>query len=261
MTKGAQTADRVLHVLEIAVEAGEPLELAELSERAGLNKPTTYRLVQTLVERSLLTREPDGRKYMIGSGLVALAGAVINGVAVRQIARPMMTALAEETSETVSLSLLHGRHHVCVAVAEGRLPIRRVVPIGETVPLYEGTASKAMLAWLPEPDVEEILRWCKEQARNVTRLRADIKKSRDNGYYAAANDRFEGAAAVSAPIFDTLQVRGAITISGPSNRFTQQSIEQVAPRLRREALELSYELGYRAGESGYRAGDQQVESA
>jgi IclR family acetate operon transcriptional repressor len=249
MAVGAQTADRALGLLLLAVESETPLSLAELGHEAGLNKAGTYRLVQTLVERSFLEKEPGGRGYVAGTGLIVLAGTVMRKLSVRQSAQPMLRRIADETSETVSIDVRHMCSHVCVDVIESVRPIRRVVTVGEMVALYDGTASKAILSWLAEADFEDIMMRAVEVGRDVKRLREHVKRARRDGYFAAVGDRIAGAGALSVPFFDLLGVKGSVTVSGPGDRLTLDAMKKFAPMVREECAALSHTLGY-APDSG-----------
>jgi IclR family transcriptional regulator, KDG regulon repressor len=243
VAQGAQTADRAIQVLLTAVEADEPLGLSELAERSGINKPGTYRLVQALVDRELLERDPGTRRYVVGIRLIALSGAVLRKVSIRQTAGPFLRRIAAITSETVSLHVRHHRHHICVDVVESAQTIRRVVPIGEIVSLLEGTAGKVMLGALPEDELREMLTWANAEGRDVKRLEAAIRQARADGWYAAVGDRVVGAGALSVPLYDSLGLKGAITVAGPGERFGLEAMAEVAQSVREECAELSAALG------------------
>src|ERR1700682_4083084 len=65
---GVQTARRALELLRLLVNSDESLGLSELSRRSGLNKATTYRLMQLFEEYSYVAREDGGRSYVTGPG-------------------------------------------------------------------------------------------------------------------------------------------------------------------------------------------------
>lgn len=249
MSEGAQTADRAIQLLLVVAESERPLGLSELSQRSGFNKAATYRLTQALTKHSLLARETDGGRYVIGSGLVALSARVLQKVNVREIARPAMERLAAATSETVSLYVRHFRHRICVAVVEGRHPVRWVVPLGDSQPLFVGLTGKVILAFQPAEEIAAIVEWAAEQGLDSARIASQLQRVRTQGYLAGVGDRMAGVGGLSAPVFDSSGVAAALTISGPGDRFTTKVAETMAELVLRECEGISAEIGHPAAAS------------
>jgi IclR family acetate operon transcriptional repressor len=246
-TQGAQTADRAIQLLLLAATAPEPLTLAELGREGGLNKAATYRLIQPLVKHGLLVREPNGRRYVVGSGLVALAATVMQRLGVRELARPVLEVIARETGETVGLYLRNGRHCICVDVVESEQPIRRVVPLGETLPLYSGPTGRAILAFLEEIEVTEVVGWAVEQGESEMLLERDLRSARLDGFLSTGDDPDSGVGEVSVPVFDAAGVVGGVSVSGPGTRLTKENMAMLAARLRAGCDDISRALGAPAG--------------
>jgi DNA-binding IclR family transcriptional regulator len=146
---GAQTATRALELLELFSGSSHPLGLAEIVDTTDLNRSAAYRLIRALESRRMIVREPNGRRYEVGAGLIAMSARVLDRVNIRRVGRPFVDTIAAATGETVTAHVRNGRQRVCVDVAEGRHQIRRVVPLGETLPLYAGPTGKAILAFVP----------------------------------------------------------------------------------------------------------------
>lgn len=248
MAQGSQTADRAIEVLLLAVRSEEPLGLGELGRLSGLNKAATYRLVQSLLGHSLLAREPHGRRYVVGPGLVALSAMVMRKVDIRVAARPVLERIAATTGETVSLHVRYQDRRICVDAIESKHPIRRVVPLGETLPLYAGPTGKVILAFLPDGEADEILSDAERNAQDAAAIREQLAICRSDGVLSAIGDRTPGVGGLSAPVFDATSVAGAVTVSGPADRFNRQAMDAVAAQVRDECAGLSAALGHPTGE-------------
>jgi IclR family acetate operon transcriptional repressor len=244
-SRGAQTADRAIQVLLLVARSEEPLSLSEISRRSGFNVSATYRLVQALTKHSLLARDADRRSYVVGGGLVALAATVMKRVNVREVSLPAMERLRALTSETVSLYVRDGRHRICVAVVEGLHPMRWVVTVGDRQPLYVGLTGKAILAFLPDAEIAEVLRAAERNDVDRARVESQLARVRAAGYLADVGDRVAGVGGVSVPIFDASGVAAALTISGPSDRFTKRAAERTAAAVLEESAAISTALGRR----------------
>ncbi len=242
--RGSQTAGRALQLLQIMAETDKALGLAELARLTELNKSAVYRLMLELERRAFVTREAAGRRYVVGPASVSMAAHVMHRFTLRSAARPMMQRIAELTPETMSLHVRYFQQRICIEVIEGRFPVRRVVPLGETLPLWAGPSGKAILAYLPEGEAQPILEWAVREGQNATRIREQLDQVRILGYLETVSDRIPGVTALSVPVFDAGGVVAALSISGPSDRLTAAALEVIAPTVVAECASLSRTLGF-----------------
>lgn len=242
---GTQTLARGLQILEFLVQEAEPQRPSDIARATGFDRSAVYRLLRELESHSLVARSSDSGRYQIGHGLIALAAVVLKRVETQRLARPLMEALGRATGETISLHIRNGRRRTCIETYPSRQAISRVIPIGESVPLFLGPTSKAILAFLDDAERESIA----EDARTCdgaqyAAIAGQLERIRANGYIALVGDRAPGVGGLSAPVFDGEGVIGAITISGPSSRWTQQVMEDASGLLISACADLSALLGY-----------------
>lgn len=220
------------------------MTLVELVEQTSINRSAAHRLMQTLQSRNLVAREQGGRRYVVGGGMVALSAIVMQENPLREVARPVLESLVEETLETVSLHIRSGRHRICVDSIEGKHPIRRVVELGETLPLYAGTTAAAMLAFLPDAEREQIRAWAREEGTDMTALAAMLDQVRREGYVAGVGRRVPGVGGLSVPVFNSLGVVAALTVSGPGDRWTDEAMQAASGVVKQAGRRLSTTLGH-----------------
>jgi DNA-binding IclR family transcriptional regulator len=244
---GGQTVEKALSLLSLVVHARAPMGLGELTQASGLDKSGVYRLMRALEARGFVGREADGRRYVPGSGLVALAAIVMDQLEIRQIAKPILERISVATTETITLHVRHQRQRVCIEVIEGRHSVRRVVPLGETLPLYTGLSGQVILAYLPDDERSEILSDAEQAGESRTRILDHLALVRSQGHLAVVGERTQGVGALSVPIFDSSGVAAALTVSGPATRWSQEAMEDQAPLVRRECWAISAALGSVAG--------------
>lgn len=241
---GTQTARRALHLLQAVVSRELPPQLSDLARELGINRSTAYRLLRELEDQNLLAVQfvGDDRRYVPGGALVAMAARLLSRIDIRATARPFLARISDETSETVGLHVRHRRFRACIDVIEGRHPVRRVVPVGEMLPLYAGTTGKVILAHLPEAERSAILAWARDDGEEIRPgLLEGIRLRR---YYAAVGGRIKGVGGLSVPIFDSSGVTGAVTVSGPGDRWNEEAMVAAAPRVRELCDALSAALGW-----------------
>jgi len=139
----SQTLDRGLRVL--AVLAGNPngLTVTELAAAVGVNRTVVYRLVTTLEQHGLARRDATGRLH-VGLGVLALARGL--QPVLREMANPVLRALAEDLGATAHLTLADGAEALAIAVVEPSWTDFHVAyRVGARHPLSQGAAGRAIL--------------------------------------------------------------------------------------------------------------------
>lgn len=142
---GSQTLDRGLRLLELLAreDGAEGLTMSALAASLGVGRPVVYRLVATLEEHHLVSRQ-QGR-VRLGLGVHRLAGAAVP--ALREQARPVLADLADAASATAHLSLAEGEDAVAVLVVEpSGTDLHVSYRTGSRHPLDAGAAGRAILA-------------------------------------------------------------------------------------------------------------------
>jgi DNA-binding IclR family transcriptional regulator len=113
----SQTLSRGIRALEILADAQSPMTIAELSEALGVHRSIAYRILRTLEDHSLLTRDDAGR-VQAGPGLAALARGVSRDL--QTAALPELTALANELAMTAFIAVWDHRDSVTLLTVEPR---------------------------------------------------------------------------------------------------------------------------------------------
>ena len=179
----------------------------------------------------ILNQDPETSAYMMGSKVLAWAGIYTVTSDVRTLSLPVMVRLQQQTRETISLYVMEGNDRVCVERLESSETVRIVARVGRRIPLYAGSAGKVFLAYLPESRRDEILAGIKPGADDQThnyrfgRIKTNLGKIQRQGYAVSKGEWVLEASGVAAPIFDQFgDITAALTISGPSQRFTEAKI-------------------------------------
>jgi DNA-binding IclR family transcriptional regulator len=231
-------------VLEFITSAAKPPRPSEIARALDLDRNAVYRLLLELEAHSYLAKLPDNQGYVSGNALIALAAGVMRRVDLRGSARPIMERISHETGETVSLHLRNGRSRVCVESTPGRHVDRRVIPIGETLPLYAGPSGKVILAFMEPQEVDAIIAEAALAGGDPEAIRAVLESIRNIGYVASVGDRSPGVGGLSAPVFAADGIVAGLTVSGPAIRWNQEAMEQWAPEVTEMCQSLSRSLGY-----------------
>ena len=135
---------RALALLDALAEG--PAGVNALARRIGVNPSSASRLLATLERGGLVEREPGG-PYRLGLHLVALADRVLARLDVRELARPQLRALVEETGETATLSVPGGDEAVTVDFVAGESSVVSMARLGRPSIGHATAAGKVMLAF------------------------------------------------------------------------------------------------------------------
>jgi IclR family KDG regulon transcriptional repressor len=246
-----QTLERSVAILNCFSLDKPSLGVREVARQTNLSPSTVGRMMGYMKEKGILNQDSETLQYMMGSKVLEWAGIYTVTNDVRTISLPVMVRLQEQTRETISLYVLEDNERVCVERLESPETVRIVARVGRRIPLYAGSAGKVFLAFMSEIQREDILRnvdLIPMTERTITDpevLRADLDQIRKVGYAVSKGEWIIDASGVAAPIFDQIGHNiAAMTISGPTQRFTDSAIKEIANLLLKEVKKISFELGY-----------------
>lgn len=234
-----RTLERGLDVLDCFCQGETRLSLTEIAARVGLNPSTTSRILSTLEKRSYISRNPETRKYQLGSQILCLISPSEQTFDLSSVARPFMRTLFELYNESLTLYIVLNGQRVCVDRIETTHTLRRVVNVGDRFSLTRGASGKVFLAWMPQEQRKAY--WTSDPLVPYE----EFEQIRKQGYAISIGEREKGVAAVSSPVFNAGgQIIAALSMAGPTVRITPGIIKQMVPAVIKTAREISKALGY-----------------
>lgn len=247
-----QSLDRAIALLEEVVErAAEGASLSHLAEATGLSKPTAHRLLSGLRNLGLVDYD-KARLFYPGVKLYRMGLAAAVRFDIVQLAQPGMQRLAQETGDTVYLSLRSGDSALCVARQTGSFPIRTLtLEVGDYRPLGLGAGSLALLSALPDEEVEATIARNRDKLDNhpnfdAVGLRSLVRRTREQGYSLNDGLMLPEMAAVGHIVRDAAsRPVAALSIATIKSRMEAGRRESIVALLAREARHLEHALGAR----------------
>lgn len=242
--------DKALSLLEYLGD-NPGVGVTEIASQTGSTKSQVFRLLFTLEQRGFVAKDPDTRGYRLGYRNLYLGDRTREQNGLIRVARPVMDALAHESTENVHLVVREGVGSVVVALRESRQSLRLYAQVGRRGPLHAGGASSVLLAFAP-PDVRKAVLssalpvFTKATVTDPKALERVLARIREQGYVVSREDLDEGAFSIAAPIRDhTGAVVAAISVAGPTSRLTQSVLDAHVESVRAAADEISRGLGWR----------------
>jgi DNA-binding IclR family transcriptional regulator len=151
---------RGLDVLSAFRSRDRMLGNQELARRCGLPKSTISRLTYTLTKHGYLEHADDGSGnsgYRLGSAVMALGSAMLARMDMRQVARPLMQELADQSRAMVSLGMRDRLSMIYVENCRSESALTLSLDVGSRIPLATTAMGRAYLARCGEAERTELL--------------------------------------------------------------------------------------------------------
>lgn len=252
--RGTEAAARVADVLMVFTDGPRTLGVTAIARELNLSKAVVHRILNSLVDRKLLSSDPPTHEYHLGVAAAALGARALRGSELRSAALPVLRSLQEATNETVTVSALVPGGRVYMDQVESTREIKMTVELGRRFPLHAGSSSSCILAFLAEDEQESVLNarhlemLTRQTVTDPAVLRQRLNEIRSEGFSWSQGERQEGAGSIASPVFGfDGQVVGAVSVCGPVARFDDEAQERFIPLILEAAEAISKRLGWHGG--------------
>ncbi len=241
--QGAQAALRAIRLLKLFTSERPEMSLAEVSQRSGLNKTTTHRLLRALQSESLIDRNPVTNAYSLGTGLMALGIQALAANDLRRRVRPLLKMLATESGETATLEVPVENSMLILDEVTGSRVLPTTGHIGTRWPMHATSTGKAWMAFDQaglDRIADELQSFTTKTLTRKAQFQPQISDIRQRGYAVTVDELEDGFTAVGTVIRGALgEVQGAVSIGGPSRRLDAARCAELGTSLCRAAARLS----------------------
>ncbi len=247
-----QAVSHALDLLEQFHGDVDELGVTELSKRLKLHKNNVFRLLATLESRGYIEQNRATENYRLGLKSLELGQTFIKQMGLLRQAKPILEKLVSLCNETTYVAIFKEGYIVYLDVVETDLTVRVVSRVGSRLPSYCTAAGKVHLAFMSDEEVDSLLpigdlkSYTPMTIVDREALKQELHKTAEQGF-AIDNEELDlGVRCVAAPIRDyTRRIVGAVSISGPSMRLSDERIEkELIPLVLQAGDELSTRLGF-----------------
>jgi DNA-binding IclR family transcriptional regulator len=247
-----RSLERALQILSVFNMDRQTLTLGQITEIVKLPMPTAMRLCITLTEYDYLSYDPQTKLYSLGLKLFELGSIVFSRFSLRKIASPYLIQLQAKLGKTVFLGILRNDVLVYIDKREDlRHGIRFASNIGTRRPPYFGMLGQLLMAFLPDGEVNRILREnplvaiTKNSITNEAKFRKRLKSIRKNGFFIDEEEAIDGITGISAPIRDfSGRVVAGIGVGFLSSSENENGRSIIVDEVLKTAQAISQELGH-----------------
>jgi IclR family acetate operon transcriptional repressor len=233
-----KSATRTLDIIEYVVAHERPLVAQEIAVALGIPVSSLSYLLSTLVERGYLAR--DGRRYSAGPGLQRLQ-ARHGGFSLAERAAPLVRTLRVQLNETTSFFIRHEWEIEALVTESSEQALRYAVPTGNRLPMHALASGKALLAALPDDELDryfaetERVRFTPSTVVAEKALRREVAQIRKDGFAFTDEEFSLGIVGIGRAVTISGEPIGALSVAIPKARFDDAMRSRVIDLLERTA--------------------------
>lgn len=223
--------------------------VADLSRDMELARSTVYKILVTMERHGFVERNPTRGDYHLGLRLMELGHRAQEETDLFAVVHPHLTALSNETGETVHFTVLDELEVLYVDCVESTRRLRTYSVIGVRAPLHATAVGKAILAYARQDLLDRLLSGPLERITDNTitdpaELLRELERTRERGYSVDDRENDPDIRCVGAPVVDSSGFAYAsLSVSGPSERLTPER----SGELGRSVIESAARIAGRAG--------------
>ena len=233
--------DRAIALLELMAESNSGLSISKAAHRLGAPKSSIYLIMSTLESKGYLRKDLPSRKYSPGHRLSALATLPLERFQSRQ-SQCLLAHLAESTGLTAHMAVLIGNEAVITGRSQPTGSAQFGTWVGQRMHLHCSALGKALLAFLPEAEFENMIQGKRLFRHNqytistVAKLREEMSRVRAGGYSIDNEEEEIGVRCVGVPVFDYYgKPLAAISVVGTTAQIPLTRVPLLAKSLRDKA--------------------------
>lgn len=238
--------ERYIRILEVLTGFPDGIGQSYLAEILALPKPTTYRLLRSLVETGMVEHVDIGAGYYtLGPRFASLVYAGASRDWIASVSQPLLKDLSLQTDQACFIAKLSGDRIQSVAMTAPENSVRAYVLPGRDIALHAGASAKAILAFQPESFVTTLLppvlpRLTEATIESREVLMAELRRARAEGVAYCRNEDFDGFGGIAVPILVPGQaVLYAICLTGTVASLFNGERQDNEARLRSFAARLA----------------------
>jgi DNA-binding IclR family transcriptional regulator len=218
--KGVTAVDRAFSIIESFHAGEESLSLQTLAARTGLNKATIIRLIASLEKTGCMNRLAHGA-YALGPSLLRYGSLYQSSFHLSDHLLPILRDLVRQCGETAAFFVRDGDMRICLHRIESNSALRLHLKEGERHPLLPSGTGKVLLAFSNEGGTA-------------------LDPVRKDYFILNIGEREPEISSVAAPVLRAGgALVGAVSITGPTGKFTDGKAERFVRLLLPAAAELT----------------------
>jgi IclR family acetate operon transcriptional repressor len=245
-----QVLERTFAILEVFDEDRPEWSASEIARWLSLPVPTVHRILTTLRHLGYVAQDRQSKRYQLGSSALLLGSRARAVVDLRSVALGALRDLSKELGETALLTGVSADRAlgICLERVESQQPLRLSVEPGRLVPLHAGASQKALLAFMPQHEIDQVVRGhlprlCSSTITDKRKLRQELKLIAERGFATSFEETNTGVWGVAVPVLSSGAALCAVGVAGPVVRMSESVVRRSIRRSYAAAEDIARALG------------------
>ena len=225
--------------------------VTEISKALQMSASKVSRMLGTLEDEGLLERNLDNGKYRLSIVFFELGIVYALHLPLRKIIRPHIEQMAKELNVTASWGILSKSKVIVIDRIQNLNIDLLAYRIGLNLPIHSTSMGKALLAYLPEEELDRTLR-----SVNLTKftpatvvdhklIKNNLRLVRERGYATDRGETHEDVNCIATPLRNgSGDVIAAINLLDDNSRTGGEKLFEFAEYLKERSVFISRQLGY-----------------
>jgi IclR family transcriptional regulator, acetate operon repressor len=246
----SSTVDKALELLNHFTVARSQIGLSDLARLAKADKATVHRMLVVLAKHGFLEQEPRSKLYRLGAGVLRHARNREASFPTASLIQDILQELTQQTGETSHASMIAGGSLATIGLVSSAKPIHVRIEAGESLPFHATASGIACMAFLPDEQVNAILKKKLDSFTDATPNSPDIlhkviAQTRQRGFALADQIYESDVFGIAAPVFGAHgSAQGAVAVATPSHRMTREIKAATSHAVMDAAIAITRRLGH-----------------
>ncbi len=241
----APSVRKAFLMLRLISRSNQGVGISRLASQLNISKGTVHGIIGTLEALGAVIRDPLSKKFTLGPTLFELGKSAYAELDIRDLARPIMTRIMEQTGTSVFVGIQNGPRVTILDVVESNQDLKITAPRGSSLPFMAGALGKVFLTYMDDEEAAAFIRKCelpgftKHTITHADSYLEQVQTARTRGYSTDDEEYISGVRAVAAPVQGKRGTQYAIWAVGFKTLLTDEKLLELTAAIQKAAKQIS----------------------
>jgi len=246
----SKSALRVLEIMEFVASQRDGCTHTTIAQGLNIPKSSLTALLQDMLSKGYLQRTPESGIFTIGVQVLWLANSYLRNLNLVKLGQPLVAEIFTKVREFSLLAIPNGTEYVTICTESVPSVFGHTLQLGSRGPMYCSALGRAMLAFMPQPQVDDILRTSNRvkltahTRASLSEIRLALDEVRRTGVAFVKEESFAGVVGYGTPVFGPMGAPvAAFGVGVPTSQWKRSAEPAIVNALQAASRQLSQQLG------------------